>query len=109
MQIELHEITFDGMYKMWYRRPKWYKVIYDADDSISGEILFGYSILPDKIKNKAKLKIGKDDLRPKFEKMELDIFCLGLRDIEVHGKAPKKGHLAFDISGDAYDEIATKA
>ena len=51
---------------MWYRRPKWYKVIYDKDESISGELLLGYSILPDDIKD--KIPVMKDDLKPKSSK-----------------------------------------
>jgi hypothetical protein len=87
-------------YEMYYRRPKWYKIMYDADDSVAGQILLGYSIIDDSVKDKIEMY----EIRPSGTDMTFLMYCLGLRDIDINGEIPSKARMKFNLCGVCKDE-----
>lgn len=90
---------------MLYRKPKWYNIIYDVTDEAQGQILLAYAL----IKKEDAPKVPIESLYPSCVKSKMNIFCIGLRDIEqMIGKVePKNCSVSFDISGDEFDPVFT--
>lgn len=88
--------------------PLRYNVIYDPTNEKSGEVLLSYSLLEQSVISHMP---EEKRIYPRSRKEHLNIFCIGLRQVNVgviEKYEPKKGYVTFDISGDEYDAIKSE-
>lgn len=88
---------------VYYKKPKWYNIIYDATDEVQGQLLLSYVL----VRKEQAEHVPLEKIYPASAKTRLHFFCIGLRNIieEVDGKEPAHVSLSFDISGDDYDPV----
>lgn len=93
---------------MIYKKPKWWNVLYDGIDEVQGKLLLGYVL----IKKDDAFKVPYEPLYPTCVPQKINIFVVGLRDVEeTHSSLSqiklKALSTSFDISGDDYDPVVT--
>jgi hypothetical protein len=81
-----------------YHKPRWYDIMYDATDEHCGKILAGYALIP---ADQAK-KIPLEDITPATTPYKLEMFCVGIRDLNTNLGFSKPYYLSmqFDVPGD---------
>jgi len=60
----VHPKTKAKFKNIYYRRPKWYNIIYDATNEKSGQLLTGYSVIPAELKDEIPI-FGTESIKPK--------------------------------------------
>jgi hypothetical protein len=83
---------------VYYRKPKWYNIIYDVTEEHQGQLLLSYALIK---KEEAHL-VPVEDIYPRGQVTKLNFFCIGLRNIDdtIDGVAPTKCSVSFKVSGD---------
>ncbi len=98
LYYKVQEGDYEGeLVPIYYRKPKWWNVFFDAKEEVMGRILMGYTL----IKSDVAHKVPIESIYPDMKTEKIDMFLIGVRDIEEDvGFKPQKLSLVFDISGD---------
>ena len=106
-QLTLFQTTDSKQFPILNKKPKWHNIIYDPTDQYQGKILIGYTL----IRKEHATFIPMESMEPETSKTELNVFCIGLRDIDetIDDIKPKNVKVLYDFSGQQYEKIWTES
>ena len=93
---------------IYFQPPKWFNVRYDATEEVCGKVMLAYTLIRNDLKDSVP---QTKSIVPRFKPTKLNMFCIGLRDIDMEHPniKPKKMKVKFDISGDESVKSQTTA
>jgi len=77
-----------------FQRPKWWNVKYDATGETTGKVLMGYALIR---KEEAAKVMDEDISELSTMQREINMYCIGVRDIELPIVTEKYASLEIKI------------